>query len=91
MTQTQGIQLSVFLSIDNLQALPGVPKLKEGLNPATWMLQISTPGMEKSIGIDFADAYKQSEVFRYSCLLNQHSLIDSGLSASSSLCLFQAS
>jgi len=47
-----------------LQGLPGVPKLKEGLNPATWMLQISTPGMEKVIGIDFGTAYKSSTTFR---------------------------
>ena len=52
------------LGFGYLQGLPGVPKLKEGLNPATWMLQISTPGMEKSVGLDFAEAYKQSHTFR---------------------------
>lgn len=47
------------------QGLPGVPKLQGGLNPATWMLQISTPGMEKMIGIDFASAYTSSNTFRW--------------------------
>ena len=47
-----------------MQGLPGVPKLQDGLNPATWMLQISTPGMEKMIGVDFAVAYKSSTTFR---------------------------
>jgi ABC-type multidrug transport system permease subunit len=50
--------------VEYFEGLPGVPKLKEGLNPATWMLQISTPGMEKMIGCDFADAYKSSATFR---------------------------
>lgn len=51
--------------IEYFEGLPGVPKLKEGLNPATWMLQISTPGMEKMIGIDFAEAYRTSATFRH--------------------------
>ena len=46
------------------QAIPGVPKLREGLNPATWMLQISTPGMERMIGVDFAVEYKSSATCR---------------------------
>ena len=46
------------------QAIPGVPRLREGLNPATWMLQISTPGMEKMIGVDFAVVYKGSATCR---------------------------
>jgi hypothetical protein len=56
----------------SLQGLPAVPKLKEGLNPATWMLQISTPGMEKVIGVDFAVAYKSSATYRYPSPLPQH-------------------
>lgn len=51
-----------------MQALPGVPKINPGLNPATWMLQISTPGMEKLIGIDFAEAYTSSNTFRLAAL-----------------------
>ena len=47
-----------------LQSIPGVPKLEGGLNPATWMLQISTQGMEKSIGVDFAQLYSDSQTYR---------------------------
>ena len=31
------------------QAIQGVPKLTSGLNPATWMLQISTPGVPAAL------------------------------------------
>ncbi len=47
-----------------MQAIPGVPKLAEGLNPATWMLQISTPGMEATLGCDFAEIYQNSKLFQ---------------------------
>lgn len=46
-----------------LQAINGVPRLTEGLNPATWMLQVSTPGMEANIGVNFADIYKDSGLY----------------------------
>ena len=46
-----------------MQAIEGVPRLTEGLNPATWMLQVSTPGMEANIGVNFADIYKNSGLF----------------------------
>lgn len=47
-----------------LQAIPNVPRLTEGLNPATWMLQVSTPGMESAIGADFAEIYRSSELYK---------------------------
>jgi len=47
-----------------LQAINGVPRLTEGLNPATWMLQVSTPGMEANIGVNFAEIYKSSGLFQ---------------------------
>ena len=48
-----------------VQAGPGVPDLQEGLHPATWMLQISSPGMEASLGVDFAEIYRNTELFKY--------------------------
>ena len=44
--------------------VPGVPDLHEGLNPATWMLQVSTPGMESTLRVDYAEIYRQSDQFR---------------------------
>jgi ABC-type multidrug transport system permease subunit len=40
-----------------------VPKIKGDINPATWMLESSTPGMEERLHVSFADVYDQSEVF----------------------------
>ena len=47
-----------------VQAINGVPRLTEGLNPATWMLQVSTPGMEANIGVNFAEIYKGSGLYQ---------------------------
>ena len=46
-----------------LQGIKGVPALEEGLNPATWMLQVSTPGMESTIGVDFGQIYRDSPLY----------------------------
>ena len=45
-------------------AIPNVPPIRTGINPATWMLEISTPGMEERLGVDFADIYEKSGVTR---------------------------
>ena len=50
--------------IEYFKAVPGVPDLQEGLNPATWMLQVSTPGMESTLRVDYAEVYRQSDLFR---------------------------
>ena len=49
-------------------AIPYVPPIGTGINPATWMLEISTPGMEDRLGINFADIYEHSSVFRSALL-----------------------
>ena len=46
-----------------MQGIKGVPPLEEGLNPATWMLQVSTPGMESTIGVDFGQIYADSPLY----------------------------
>ena len=48
--------------IKYFQGLDGVPKLKEGINPATWMLEISTNAQEQRLGMDFADSFAESEL-----------------------------
>nr|CAD1842985.1 unnamed protein product [Ananas comosus var. bracteatus] len=50
--------------IDFFEAIPGVPKIKDGYNPAAWMLEVTNPMMENSLGVDFADYYRQSKLFR---------------------------
>uniref|UniRef100_K4AIA6 ABC transporter domain-containing protein n=1 Tax=Setaria italica TaxID=4555 RepID=K4AIA6_SETIT len=50
--------------IGYFQSIPGVPCIPEGYNPATWMLQVSTQACEKSLGLDFATVYNNSDQFR---------------------------
>lgn len=47
-----------------VKAINGISPIPSGYNPATWMLDISTPGAEERIGQDFADTYLHSEQFR---------------------------
>lgn len=47
------------------ESIPGVPPLTPGLNPATWMLQITTPSAEERIGVDFAAVYRSSPLAKY--------------------------
>ncbi|CAA6672145.1 unnamed protein product [Spirodela intermedia] len=54
--------------IEYFEAIPGVPKIKEGQNPATWMLQISVPSVEAHLNLDFADIYSRSSLYQK----NQH-------------------
>ncbi|XP_059660861.1 ABC transporter G family member 31 [Cornus florida] len=50
--------------INYFQAVNGIPPIPTGYNPATWMLEISTPAAEERIGKDFAEIYKNSEQYR---------------------------
>ncbi|KAJ9181423.1 hypothetical protein P3X46_009555 [Hevea brasiliensis] len=53
--------------IEYFEAIPGVPKIKDGYNPATWMLDISTHSMESQLNVDFAEIYVNSSL----CQRNQ--------------------
>ncbi|WOL09018.1 ABC transporter G family member 31 isoform X1 [Canna indica] len=46
------------------EAIPGIPKIKDGHNPAAWMLEVTSPLMENHLGLDFADYYQKSKLFR---------------------------
>ncbi|XP_058219937.1 pleiotropic drug resistance protein 2-like isoform X1 [Rhododendron vialii] len=46
------------------EAVPGVPKIKDGYNPATWMLDVSSAAAEAQLGVDFADIYANSSLYR---------------------------
>ncbi|CAI5462796.1 unnamed protein product [Closterium sp. Yama58-4] len=50
--------------IDYFQALPSVPRIPEGYNPATWMLDITTPAASERTGVDFVELYHQSDLFK---------------------------
>lgn len=48
--------------IEYFQAIPGVHPIKEGYNPAAWMLDVSSPSAEARLNVDFAEIYKKSSL-----------------------------
>ncbi|XP_050940090.1 pleiotropic drug resistance protein 2-like isoform X3 [Cucumis melo] len=50
--------------IEYFEAIPGIPKIENGKNPATWMLEVTAPPMETQLDIDFADAFAKSPIYR---------------------------
>ncbi|KAK7261778.1 hypothetical protein RIF29_28097 [Crotalaria pallida] len=46
--------------VEFFEAIPGVPKIKDQYNPATWMLEVSSVAAEVRLGMDFAEYYKSS-------------------------------
>ncbi|XP_070661681.1 ABC transporter G family member 29-like [Malus domestica] len=58
--------------IEYFEAVPGVPKIKERSNPATWMLEVSSVATEFKLGMDFAQHYKSSSLHqRNKALINE--------------------
>ncbi|PPD87106.1 hypothetical protein GOBAR_DD15961 [Gossypium barbadense] len=43
--------------------IPGVPKIKDNCNPATWILEVASASAERELGIDFAEIYKNSALY----------------------------
>ncbi|CAN6886391.1 unnamed protein product [Brassica oleracea] len=50
--------------IEYFQAIPGVQKIKEKYNPATWMLEVSSVAAEAKLDIDFAEHYITSSLYQ---------------------------
>ncbi|CAN4094850.1 unnamed protein product [Withania somnifera] len=50
--------------IKYFESIPGVSKIQDGYNPATWMLEVTTPGQEMMLGVDFTALYKKSDLYR---------------------------
>ncbi|CAI8585681.1 unnamed protein product [Vicia faba] len=50
--------------IDYFQGIGGIPPIPSGYNPATWVLEVTTPAVEEKIDSDFAAIYKNSAQFR---------------------------
>lgn len=57
-------------SLSFIQGIEGVNKIKDGYNPATWMLEVTTQAQESALGVDFAELYKNSELYRLVLLRN---------------------
>ncbi|KAJ0959893.1 hypothetical protein J5N97_000327 [Dioscorea zingiberensis] len=50
--------------IKYFEGIKGVDKIKDGYNPATWMLEVTTLAQEDELGISFSEIYKNSDLFR---------------------------
>ncbi|XP_047960901.1 pleiotropic drug resistance protein 1-like isoform X1 [Salvia hispanica] len=50
--------------IHYFEAIQGTQKIRDGYNPATWMLEVSSSSQEQILGIDFAEIYRNSELYR---------------------------
>ncbi|KAI4335067.1 hypothetical protein L6164_013748 [Bauhinia variegata] len=50
--------------IEYFQSIPGVPKIKDNYNVATWMLEATSASVEAHLRVDFADIYEESALYR---------------------------
>ncbi|KAA8541855.1 hypothetical protein F0562_023007 [Nyssa sinensis] len=50
--------------IKYFEEINGVSKIKDGYNPATWMLEVTSSAQEMALGVDFTEVYKNSELYR---------------------------
>ncbi|KAK7311855.1 hypothetical protein RJT34_10277 [Clitoria ternatea] len=50
--------------INYFEGINGVPKIKNGYNPATWMLEVTSEAQETAIGVNFTEIYKTSDLYR---------------------------
>ncbi|CAL4962703.1 unnamed protein product [Urochloa decumbens] len=50
--------------IKYFEGIQGISKIKDGYNPATWMLEVTSAAQEHVLGVDFSDIYKNSELYQ---------------------------
>ncbi|XP_062218543.1 ABC transporter G family member 39-like isoform X2 [Phragmites australis] len=50
--------------IEYFEGVQGVKKIKDTYNPATWMLEVTTLAQEDILGVNFAEVYRTSDLYR---------------------------
>ncbi|KAL6010131.1 hypothetical protein ACLOJK_000562 [Asimina triloba] len=55
--------------IDYFVAVSGVEKITSGYNPATWMLEASSIASENGLGVNFAEIYIESSLYKKNKML----------------------
>ena len=50
--------------IKYFEEIDGISKIKDGYNPATWMLEVSTSAQETALGVDFTEIYRNSDLYK---------------------------
>ncbi|KAK1358249.1 hypothetical protein POM88_051505 [Heracleum sosnowskyi] len=70
--------------IKYFEDIDGISKIKDGYNPATWMLEVTSPAQEMALGIDFFETYRNSDLYRRNkALIAELSVPPPGLSLGS--------
>ncbi|KAG2400250.1 Pleiotropic drug resistance protein [Vigna angularis] len=54
--------IDIFDAFD--EGINGVPKIKNGYNPATWMLEVTSEAQEAALEVNFTEIYKNSDLYR---------------------------
>ncbi|KAI3814151.1 hypothetical protein L1987_18898 [Smallanthus sonchifolius] len=50
--------------VEHFEAISGVPKIKNGYNPATWVLEVTSSSTEIQLNVDYAQIYANSTLYR---------------------------
>ncbi|KAK4590492.1 hypothetical protein RGQ29_020869 [Quercus rubra] len=50
--------------IKYFESIEGIRKIKDGYNPATWMLEVTSSAEEIALGVDFTNVYRNSDLYR---------------------------
>ncbi|KAJ0490400.1 putative ABC-type sulfate transporter [Helianthus annuus] len=50
--------------VEHFEAIPGIPKIKNGYNPATWVLEVTSSSAEIQLKVDFAQIYVNSTLYQ---------------------------
>ncbi|XP_078149902.1 pleiotropic drug resistance protein TUR2-like [Carex rostrata] len=50
--------------VEYLEAIQGIKKIRDGYNPATWMMEVTSKSQEELLHLDFNDIYKKSELYQ---------------------------
>ncbi|CAN0856234.1 Pleiotropic drug resistance protein 1 [Linum grandiflorum] len=50
--------------VNYFEEIDGVSKIKDGYNPATWMLEVTTTAQEVAMGVDFTEIYRNSDLYK---------------------------
>ncbi|KAF3325297.1 pleiotropic drug resistance protein 3-like protein [Carex littledalei] len=50
--------------VEYLEAIRGIKKIRDGYNPATWMMEVTSKSQEELLHLDFNDIYKKSELYQ---------------------------
>ncbi|XP_031474141.1 pleiotropic drug resistance protein 1-like [Nymphaea colorata] len=58
--------------ISYFEGIEGVSRIRERYNPATWMLEVTSEAQEDILGVDFAEIYRNSDLYqRNRALINE--------------------